>query len=116
MDRDDCKPLYLRMNIGTFRSLGQAYPIKRTRIASVAFRPRIAVRRGGAFLRVCGPARALFRALVAVPARQRVLASPTSAQFVPDYQLSWLSENREFGPTLGELGPNPLEFCLAPRY
>ena len=27
-----------------------------------------------------------------------------------DYQLSWLSENRENGPTMGELGPNPLAF------
>ena len=44
------------------------------------------------------------------------MASPIGAQFGPNYQLSWLSENREFGPTLGELGPNPLEFRAHPRY
>jgi hypothetical protein len=31
-------------------------------------------------------------------------------------QVSWISEIDENGPTLGELGPNSLEFLVAPRY
>ena len=84
--------------------------LKRTRIASFAFRPSVASASNGG-----------------VSSRQRAHQGPywdprrrdeppmgfgprCRARNGGNYQRSWISENDENGLTLGELGPNPLEF------
>ena len=52
----------------------------------------------------------VLRLSIVVATRQRSLTPRLRARSAANYQLSWISEIDENGPTLGELGPNPLEF------